>query len=203
MASTSAKPKTNLKVAQIIPIIILIGSIVGALYFTGFFSALTLDQNAEFNDNAFSNNTILTPTRDIEGTWKTTFSTQFIIATDFQETGNLADVGSEDRTMTWTISGTNEEHTVLVTVQFEYSNRQLISESGYTPDSSFMQLTGTVNGTQLTLTRGDVGPIKQVGTVGVFTFTSTQIEGTWHDHWTGVWEQNVYTQTNGLKLAKQ
>ena len=203
MASTSAKPKNNLKVAQIIPIIILIGSIVGALYFTGFFSALTLDQNAEFNDNAFSNNTILTPTRDIEGTWKTTFSTQFIIATDFQETGNLADVGSEDRTMTWTISGTNEEHTVLVTVQFEYSNRQLISESGYTPDSSFMQLTGTVNGTQLTLTRGDVGPIKQVGTVGVFTFTSTQIEGTWHDHWTGVWEQNVYTQTNGLKLAKQ
>ena len=203
MASTSAKPKTNLKVAQIIPIIILIGSIVGALYFTGFFSALTLDQNTEFNDNAFSNNTILTPTRDIEGTWKTTFSTQFIIATDFQETGNLADVGSEDRTMTWTISGTNEEHTVLVTVQFEYSNRQLISESGYTPDSSFMQPTGTVNGTQLTLTRGDVGPIKQVGTVGVFTFTSTQMEGTWHDHWTGVWEQNVYTQTNGLKLAKQ
>jgi hypothetical protein len=203
MASTSAKPKNNLKVTQIIPIIILIGSIVGALYFTGFFSALTLDQNTGFNDNDFSNNAILTPTRDIEGTWKTTFPSQFIIATDFQETGNLADVGSEDRTMTWTISGTNDEHAVLVTVQFEYSNRQLISESGYTPDSSFMQLTGKVNGTQLTLARGDVGPIKQVGPVGVFTFTSTQMEGTWHDHWTGVWEQNVYTQTNGLKLAKQ
>jgi hypothetical protein len=126
-----------------------------------------------------------------------------MIATDFQEFGSLVDVGSEYRTMTWTISGTSDDHIVLVTVQFEYSNRQLISDSGYTPDSSFMQLTGVVNGTQLTLTREDVGPIKQVGPVGVFTFTSTQMEGTWHDHWNGVWEQNVYTPTNGLKLAKQ
>jgi hypothetical protein len=198
MASTSTKPTNKLRVTQMIPIVILIGSIVGALYFTGFFSSLTLDQNTEFNDNA-----VLTPTRDIEGTWKTSFPTQFMIATDFQEFGSLVDVGSEYRTMTWTISGTSDDHIVLVTVQFEYSNRQLISDSGYTPDSSFMQLTGVVNGIQLTLTREDVGPIKQVGPVGVFTFTSTQMEGTWHDHWNGVWEQNVYTPTNGLKLAKQ
>jgi hypothetical protein len=34
----------------------------------------------------------------------------------------------------------------------------------------------------ITLTKEDVGPIKQIGSVGVFTFTSTQMEGTWHDH---------------------
>ena len=66
-----------------------------------------------------------------------------------------------------------------------------------------MDLTGTINGTQLTLTRADQGPIEQIGSVGVFTFTTTQMEGTWHDHWEGVYEQNVYTATNGLKLMKQ
>ena len=105
--------------------------------------------------------------------------------------------------MTWTITGTSDEHVVLVNVQFDYSNRQLASASGYTPDTSFMQLTGIINGTQLTLTKGNAGPIEQIGTVGEFTFTSTQMEGTWHDHWNGVWEQNVYTSTNGLKLTKQ
>jgi hypothetical protein len=29
------------------------------------------------------------------------------------------------------------------------------------------------------------------------------MEGTWHDHWEGAYEQNVYTQINGLKLMKQ
>jgi hypothetical protein len=55
-----------------------------------------------------------------------------------------------------------------------------------------MQLRGIINGTQLTLIRGNAGPIEQVWSVGVFIFTSTQMEGTWHDRWTGVYEQNVY-----------
>jgi hypothetical protein len=170
----------------------LVVSIVGALYFSGFF------------DGTFpSAPSTLTPTRDIVGTWKTTFQTIFNIATDFQNFGQLEDVGSEERTMTWTITATDKENIVMVNVEFSYSNRQLIAGSGYTPDVSTMQLTGIINATQLTLTKGDSGPIKQVGSVGVFTFTSTQMEGTWHDHWTGVYEQNVYTSTNGLKLTKQ
>ncbi len=83
--------------------------------------------------------------------------------------------------MVWTITGTINQHIVMVDVQFTYSNRQLVQGSGYTPDVSPMQLTGTINGTQLTLTKGNVGPIEQIGTVGVFTFTSNQMEGTWHD----------------------
>ncbi len=182
------------KALQIIPIIIIIASVTGALYFSGF-----------FNENAGGINIpdTLTPTRNIEGTWITTFSTQFTIATDYQDFETLADVGTENRTMTWIITGTGQENIVNVEVSFTYSDRQLISGSGYTPDVSPMYLTGVINGTQLTLTRADQGPIKQAGSVGVFTFTTTQMQGTWHDHWEGVWEQNVYTQTNSLKLMKQ
>lgn len=193
--SPSNKPKNKAKISQLVPVVILIVSIVGALYFTGFLNVST--------DNSVTDAGKLTPTRNIEGTWKTTLSTQFTIATDYESFGELTEVGSEDRTMTWTIMGTNDEHTVIVDIQFTYSNRQIIQGSGYVPDVSPMQLTGTINGTQLTLTKGNVGPIEQIGTVGVFTFTSNQMEGTWHDQWNGVYEQNVYTTTNALKLMKQ
>ena len=195
MPSSPNKMKNKAKASQIVPVVILIVAIVGALYFTGFFN--------DFADNSFSDAGKLTPTRNIEGTWTTTLSTQFTIATDYESFGQLTDVGSEDRTMVWTITGTIDEHIVMVDVQFTYSNRQLVQGSGYTPDVSPMQLTGTINGTQLTLTKGNVGPIEQIGTVGVFTFTSNQMEGTWHDHWNGVYEQNIYTATNALKLMKQ
>lgn len=195
VSSPSIKTKNKAKANQIIPAVILIVAVIGALYFTGFFSDL--------NSNSLTDEGKLTPTRPIEGTWKTTFSTQFTIATDYENFGQLNDVGSEDRTMTWTIAATSDEHVVMIDIQFAYSNRHLVQGSGYTPDVSPMQLTGIVNGTQLTLTKGNAGPIAQIGSVGVFTFTSTQMEGTWHDHWNGVYEQNVYTATNALKLIKQ
>jgi hypothetical protein len=195
LPSSSNKTKNKTKASQIVPVMILIVSIVGALYFTGFFNDLA--------GNSFSDADILTPTRDIEGTWKTTLSTQFTIATDYDNFGQLTDVGSEDRTMTWTITSTDKENIVYVYIEFSYSNRQLTAGSGYTPDVSPMQLTGIINATQLTLAKSHVGPIDQIGSVGVFTFTSTQMEGTWHDHWNGVYEQNVYTTTNALKLMKQ
>ncbi len=185
-------PRGKVKASQVIPAVIIIVSIIGALYFSGFFDGISV-----------SPSDVLTPTRDIVGTWKTTFSTKFSIATDWSTFGQLEDVGSENRTMTWTITATDQENIVRVQVEFSYSNRQLISDSGYTPDASPMGLTGIINGTQLTLTKADSGPIKQIGSVGVFTFTTHNMEGTWHDHWSGVWDQNVYTLTNGLKLAKQ
>jgi hypothetical protein len=193
--SSSSKTKNKLKVSQIIPVVILIVSIIGALYYTGFFN--------EFTASPLSDGGNLTPTRNIEGTWKTALSTQFTLATDYENFGQLKDVGTEYRTMTWTITGTSDENTVIVDVQFAYSNRQLVQGSGYTPDVSPMQLKGTINGTQLTLTKGDAGPIEQIGSVGVFTFTSSQMEGTWHDHWNGVYEQNVFSAINALKLIKQ
>lgn len=185
--------KTN-KLLQAIPVIIIIVSVTGALYFSGFF-------NDQTSSTTIPN--MLSPTRDIEGTWETPLATRFVIATDYGDFVNLADVGSENRIMTWIITETGQENIVKVHVTFTYSNRQVSSDSGYTPDVSPMELTGTINGTQLTLTRADQGPIKQVGSVGVFTFTAHQMEGTWHDNWKGVYEQNVYTQPNDLKLIKK
>jgi hypothetical protein len=210
----STKPKGKVKILNVVPVVILIVCVVGALYFSGFLSDFGLSPDTDTtpkpsntiapNDNrVLATAPPLTPARDIEGTWVTTFQTEFKIATDFQTTGVLEDVGSEQRAMTWTITPLQDENTVLVTVQFSSSKLTLISDSGYTPDVSFMQLTGIINGTQLTLIQGDQGPIEQYGSVGEFTFTSTQMQGTWHDHWEGVYEQNVYTATNGLKLMKQ
>ncbi len=178
--------KRKIKASTVIPVVIIVVSLAGALYFSGAFNGLIT----------------LGPARDIIGTWKTSFSTQFTIATDFGFNG-LEDVGSENRTMTWTITATNQENIVNVKVEFSYTNRHLTTDSGYIPDTSPMELTGIINGTQLTLTRDDQGPIHQIGTVGVFTFTTHNMDGIWHDHWEGVYEQNVYTPTNGLALLKQ
>jgi hypothetical protein len=73
--------------------------------------------------------------------------------------------------------------------------RKLMSGSGYIPGTSLIGLTGIINGTQLILTKADSSPIKQIGSVGVFTFTTHNMEETWHNHWSGVWDQNVYTPT--------
>jgi hypothetical protein len=175
------KPKGKVKISTIVPVAILIASVIGALYFSGTFNGLF----------------VLGPARDLVGTWVTPLSTKFYIAIDGEN------VGSENRIMTWTITATNQENVVDVKVEFSYSNRQLVSGSGFVPDTSPMELTGIINGTQLTLTKADAGPIHQIGSVGVFTFTTSQMEGTWHDDWEGVYEQNVYTSTNGLKLLKQ
>jgi hypothetical protein len=185
------KSKGKVKASTVIPVVIIIGCIIGAAYFSGFFGD-------------FSHSGILSPTRDIEGTWKTAIPTEFTIATDYDDSVNLKDVGTENRTMTWKITGTGDPNMVIVDITFSVTSRDLQSGSGYTPDVSPMQFTGIVNGTQLTLIKEDsIGPIDQVGTVGAFTFTTSQMQGTWHDHWEGVWEQNVYTATNGLKLMKQ
>ena len=188
------KPKAKIKVTTVIPVVIIIGCVVGAFYFSGFFDGF-LPQDGTPG--------VLTPTRNLVGTWKTPLPVEFTIATDYEDFTTLKDMGTENRTMTWTISATDDENVVFVNVEFAVSNRQLPAGSGYVPDVSPMQLTGIINGTQLTLTKGDQGPIEQIGSVGVFTFTTSQMQGTWHDRWEGVWEQNVYTATNSLKLMKQ
>lgn len=152
-------------------------------------------------DNPTPDSTPLTPARNLEGTWKTAFPVTFYIKTDFETFGELKDVGSENRTMTWIITGTAEENVVNVEVRFAVSNRQLVSESGYVPDVSPNFYTGTINGTRLTLTTGD--KFSESGIVGEFNFTTDIITGTWHDNWSIAYEQEVYTATNSLILTRQ
>ena len=154
----------------------------------------------QFQEIDAANPTPLTPARNLEGTWKTTFPVTFYIKTDF-ETGELQNVGSENRTMTWIITGTSDEHVVNVEVSFATFNRQVASGSGYVPDVSPNFYTGTISGTRLTLTTGD--KYSESGIVGEFSFTTDIITGTWNDKWSIAYGQQVYTATNTLILTRQ
>ena len=176
---------------QILAIVIITFTVTIALfYYMGMF-----DEFQAVNPNP--NPTTLTPARKLEGTWKTPFPVKFYIKTDFETFGELTDVGSENRSMTWKITGTGNENVVDVEVQFTVSNRQLVTGSGYTPDVSPIFLRGTINGDRLTLSTSDGR------TVGEFSFTTHIITGTWSDSWSMVYEQEVYTTTNSLILTKQ
>jgi len=151
----------------------------------------------EFQDtDSADDSTNLTPARNLEGTWKTTFPVKFYIKTDFQTFGELEDVGSENRTMTWIITETSDENIVNVEVYFTASNRQLVADSGYVPDVSPMFLEGVISGTRLTLKTGD-------RTIAECNFTTDIITATWSDQWGMVYEQEVYTATNSLILTRQ
>ena len=181
------KPMSKLQTAAIIVIAFTV--VIATFYVLGVFD--------EFQTlNSEPTQPPLSPARNLEGTWKTTFPIAFYIKTDFETFGELQDVGTENRTMTWIITATNSENTVNVEVYFTASNRQLVADSGYTPDVSPMFLTGTISGTRLTLKTGD-------RTICECNFTTDIITGTWSDYWSMVYEQEVYTKTNSLILTRQ
>jgi len=138
--------------------------------------------------------TTLTPAREITGTWQTSFPTTFYIQTDFQ-TGELQDVGTEERVVTWVITEGSSENTVNIEQRFTVSSRNLVSGSGYIPDVSPSFFQGIISGSRLTVMSGS-------RIVGEFSFTSYTIQGTWDDSWSMVYSQRVYTPVNGLILNK-
>ena len=191
-ARTSDKqPKTVSKLQTAAIIIIAFTVVMATFYYLGVF-----DEFQALNSEPEPTQPPLTPARNLEGTWKTAFPVAFYIKTDYETFGELQDVGTENRTMTWIITATNYENTVNVEVRFTASSRQLVSDSGYTPDVSPMFLTGTISGTRLTLKTGD-------RTICECNFTTDIITGTWSDHWSMVYEQEVYTTANSLILTRQ
>ena len=190
--TTPVKQTSKMQIAAVVLIAFTVT--IGLFYYFYYFGV--------FDEFQAQNPATLTPARNLEGTWKTTFLVRFYIKTDFETFGELKDVGSENRTMTWIITGTSDENVVDVEVSFTVSNRQLVSGSGYTPDVSPMFFTGTISGTRLTLTTGG-GQFSESRTVGEFSFTTDIVTGTWSDRWSMAYEQEVYTQTNSLKLVRQ
>jgi hypothetical protein len=144
--------------------------------------------------SSFFSQSPLSSARDLVGTWRTSFSTKFYIATDF-DTGTLQDIGSEDRQVTWTITATEDESVVDIEQSFTESNRQLTG-GGYVPDVSPNFYTGTISSSSLTVNEGD-------RVVGYFAFTTDIITGTWSDNWAMAFTQDVYTAINGLTLTRQ
>jgi heme/copper-type cytochrome/quinol oxidase subunit 2 len=184
-------PKQLSKLQTVAIIIIAFVVVFASFYYLGFFDEFQPSTNTDTQGA-----TSLTPARELEGTWKTAFPVTFYIRTDFETFGVLQEVGSENRSMIWTITATSDENVVDVEVQFTVSNRQLIADSGYTPDVSPMFLKGIISGTRLTLKTGD-------RTVAECNFTTDIITATWSDHWSMAYEQEVYTATNSLILTRQ
>lgn len=139
----------------------------------------------------------LTPGPFLAGTWRTAFVTNFNIQTT--ASGSLQYVGSEQRTMTWTISRTFNPTVVSVDVSFVVVSKSI---SGmYVPDVSPNTYEGRISGTRLTLVDPE-SLLFEERIVGEFSFTSTSIMGTWNDSWTGMYFQMVYTSVNGLTLVR-
>jgi hypothetical protein len=199
---TATPPKhapTAMSAIKIVAVVLIAFTITMIVfYYVGFFDEFQASpQQQNSYEQTTPDSTSLTPARSLEGTWRTTFAVKFYIKTDFETFGELQDVGSEDRTMTWVITATSDENVVDVEVSFTSSNTQLVSGSGYTPDVSPMFLSGTISSSRLTLTSSDSRVI------GEFSFTTDIMTGTWNDHWSMAYEQQVYTTTNSLVLMKQ
>jgi hypothetical protein len=99
------------------------------------------------------------------------------------------------------ISETSSESVVNVEVLHTESSFTPLDSScttgtGYTPDVSPNFYTGKISGVNLTL-------YESSRVIGTFTFTTSQMEGTWNDAWCSGYCQTVYTHTNECKLLKE
>lgn len=142
---------------------------------------------------------VLSPARDISGTWVTPIKVTFHIKTDFC-TPALADVATQQRLVTWEITKLTDT-TVYIQQTFTGSNFTVTNpacggSSGYTPDVSPNFYTGVINSTTLSIYSGK-------NLVGSFTFTTTQMEGNWDDSWCIAFCQEVYTVNKEFKIIKQ
>jgi hypothetical protein len=143
---------------------------------------------------------LLTPAGPCIGTWKTSFAVQFNVQTDFD--GPMEDIGWVSRSMTWIVTPTGNPNQVDVEVQFSDSSQSIQSGKGYTPNVSPMFLEGVISGVTLTLIR-PASMFQPERVVGIFTFTSLVITGTWDDTETLIYSQREYTLPSGLVLMKQ
>ena len=133
----------------------------------------------------------LSPSRDITGTWKTTVPTKFSFSTDF-----ASDAGYQMWNVTFVITSTSNPSTVNVKMSFSIASSAIVSGSMWIPEVSPMYLTGAINSSQMQLRSG-------TSVVGVFSFTSTTMTGTYDNSWVAAYGQSVFTATNAIKLYKQ
>jgi hypothetical protein len=138
---------------------------------------------------------------DLVGTWRTPFATTYYYATDSRtfDPDDLEDIASEDRIVTWVITAGADANTVNIVQSYTSSNRQtLIADGLYTPEiNADRDLTGYISSSSLTVKSGNTN-------VGYFTFTSSNITGTWNDDsYSALYTENIRTAVNGLTLTKQ
>ena len=146
-------------------------------------------------------NSSLTPARNINGIWKTSFPVDFFICTDFC-TSDLQVIGTEDWMITWEISeiaGSDDSVNVKMTYtrsNFQVTNSECSGSTGYIPEPSPMFLTAKISSALFKLYYGNEK-------IGDFSFTTDLMEGTFDYQWCLGFCQRMYTDTNQLKMSRQ
>jgi hypothetical protein len=79
---------------------------------------------------------------------------------------------------------------------FAVASSAIVPGSMMIPEVSPKFFTGAVNSSQMQLRSG-------TDVVGVFSFTTSTMTGTYDESWTAVYGQQVFTTTNAIKLYKQ
>jgi hypothetical protein len=138
-----------------------------------------------------TSNSNLSPSRELPGTWKTTVPTKFSFSTDF-----AADAGYQMWNVTFKITKTSDPNVMNVQMSFVIASSAIVQGSLAIPEVSPKYLTGSVNSSQMQLRSG-------TSVIGVFSFTTSTMTGTYDESWNAVYGQQVSTETNAIKLYKQ
>ena len=112
-------------------------------------------------------------------------------------TGSFESAGYQTWNVILKITSTSDDpNAVDVEMDFWSETSNILPGSLWIPEVSPKYLSGAINGTQLQLRQGST-------VVGVFSFTTSNMMGTWDCTFTGAYGLRAYTETNAIKLYKQ
>ena len=171
------KAKNKVMIVGIVAAVLIVGALLA-------YAVIMPALNSTPNSN-------LSASRDLSGTWKTTVPTKFSFSTDM-----ASNAGYQMWNVTLTITKTPDPNVMKVQMNFAVASSAIVPGSFMIPEVSPMFFTGAVNSSQMQLRSG-------TGVVGVFSFTSSTMTGTYDESWTALYGQQVFTETNAIKLYKQ
>jgi hypothetical protein len=146
---------------------------------------------------------VLTPARNLVGTWKTSIATPITFSTDScsNAPNTMTPAGSEAWTVIWVITAGADENHVNIQMTFTkgpftYVTPTACASPILVPEVSPMFLSGVISSSQMKLYYGTVP-------AGVFNFTTDILTGTFDYTYSGIYSQREYSATNGMILLRQ
>jgi hypothetical protein len=131
----------------------------------------------------------------LAGTWETTQPALFLIKTNWP-TGNMTDIGYENRTMTFVITGTDDPSIVYVDVTYSVVYSSIGQDAMYGPEPSPQRYEGKVNGSMLLVEQG--------GLNAEFYFNGVTLAGYWNDTLAySYFTENVSSGQDGISMDLQ
>jgi len=134
-------------------------------------------------------------TDPLVGTWDTSDLTTFLVKNNWPS-GQMTDIGQENRTMTLVITGTQDPSMVQVEMSYLIISSNISSGAMYGKETDPDHFQGWVSGSTLTLF--------QDGLNAVFTFGSGSMRGTWDHTFTFPnFTEEINTGDNAISLIRR